>query len=430
MKRSTFLCLAIFLLAVSLPAAAQKFKPKTIQFKGAPEYSDQELLTAADLKLGVVLSSAEMNDHAKRLMDSGVFDNLTFKFDGVDLVFSLIPNTTLFPLRLENIPLAAGAELDAKLHERLPLYHGKVPSEGGLLDDVKAALTDMLAAQGVQATIAAAPYSAMSSNKVSAMNLSISDHPVRVGKVQMEGLSPELRTKVEEVVRRAISAKYSTENSASDLEHALAGFYRDEGYAAVKVHAEQSGDPAMEAEAITVPFHVAIDAGRHYTLGAIRLPSGEQVSLGEINKSAGLVPNKVETALSVKEGVTLPTALRFVYGQYKSKGYMDCVVTPRPEFDDATGVVNYKLEVNPGPVYKMGKLTIMNIADDLRDAMLAAWKVSPGSVFDESAIEAYFHSQGNTPLGRTFASVLCRYTLTKNEDNHTVDVALLLEKRR
>ena len=42
MKRTCFLLLtAIVLLASSLPIAAQKFLPKTIQFKGAPEYSDE-----------------------------------------------------------------------------------------------------------------------------------------------------------------------------------------------------------------------------------------------------------------------------------------------------------------------------------------------------------------------------------------------------
>jgi outer membrane protein assembly factor BamA len=60
-------------------ASAQKFIPKTIQFKGAPEYSEQELLAAAELKKGIVLTAAEMNDHSKLLMDSGVFDGITYR---------------------------------------------------------------------------------------------------------------------------------------------------------------------------------------------------------------------------------------------------------------------------------------------------------------------------------------------------------------
>lgn len=64
-------------------------------------------------------------------MDSGVFSNLLYKFDGADLIYSLTPADQLSPIRLENLPLIAGPELDAKLHDRFPLYDGKVLSEGG-----------------------------------------------------------------------------------------------------------------------------------------------------------------------------------------------------------------------------------------------------------------------------------------------------------
>ena len=62
---SSLFLTAIVLLASGLSAAAQKFLPKTIQFKGAPEYSDQELLAAAGLKKGTLLPIAEMKDHPK-----------------------------------------------------------------------------------------------------------------------------------------------------------------------------------------------------------------------------------------------------------------------------------------------------------------------------------------------------------------------------
>ncbi|MGA2673236.1 MAG: POTRA domain-containing protein, partial [Terracidiphilus sp.] len=112
----------LFVLCASLPAPAQKFLPKTIQFKGDPEYTNQELLAAAGLKQGVVLTVAEMKDHFDRLSQTGVFESVVYKFDGVDLVFTLMPAALLYPIRLENLPLIPGKELDAALHERFPLY--------------------------------------------------------------------------------------------------------------------------------------------------------------------------------------------------------------------------------------------------------------------------------------------------------------------
>jgi outer membrane protein assembly factor BamA len=430
MKRTFFLLLtALILFASGQPAAAQKYLPKTIQFKGAPEYSDQELLAASGLKTGMVLGYAEMNGHTQKLMDTGLFETLSFKFDGVDLVYTLTMHTELYPVRLENLPLAPGKELDAALHDRFPLYHGKVPAEGGLAEEVRKAFEEMLAAKGIRATVAAVPYTDPKTNTVTAISYTITDPPVKVGEIHLEGVSPEMQDKVKSVADRATKTDYSTENSVGNIERAFASFYTDEGYANVKVHAEWLDHPIAGSKAIDVPFHVNVDEGRHYKLGTIYLPSGEPLTLEMINKTAGLLTNKVETSLSVVGGLTLRSALLYVAGQYKSKGYMDCVVTPHPRYDDANGVVNYTLEVEPGPVYTMGKLTIQNSAEDLRAAMWAAWKMPTGAVFNANAIQNYYSTQGNTPLGRTFAAANCKYELTKNIETHTVDVTLRVEKR-
>jgi outer membrane protein assembly factor BamA len=264
------------------------------------------------------------------------------------------------------------------------------------------------------------------------MSYSITDPPVKVGEIHLEGVSPEMQDKVKSVADSAMKSNYSREDTAGNLERAFALLYTDEGYAAVKVHALQSGNPVMAGEAIDVPFSVSIEQGQLYKLGAIHLPSGELLTLAEINKAAGAISYKsgnMSEKQSLKGGVALRTALLYITGQYTAKGYMDCVVTPHPQYDDANGVVNYTIEVQPGPVYTMGKLTIQNGADDLRAAMLAAWKIPVGAVFNASTIQTYYSSQGNTPLGRTFASANCKFELTKNIDTHTVDVALRVEKR-
>jgi outer membrane protein assembly factor BamA len=250
-----------------------------------------------------------------------------------------------------------------------------------------------------------------------------------VGEIHVEGVSPEMQAKVKSVADRAAKTDYKTESSAGDIERAFALLYADEGYPSAKVHVLQSGNPAAGSKAIDVPFHVTMEEGRHYKLGSIYLPSGELMTLEMINKTAGVVTNKVETSLSVKGGLTLRSAMLYVTGQYKSKGYLDCVVTPHPQYDETASSVHYTLEVQPGPVYTMGKLTIQNGAEDLRAAMLAAWKLPEGAVFSESAIRTYFYTQGNTPLGRTFASANCKYTLKKNIETHIVDVTLRVEKR-
>jgi hypothetical protein len=59
-------------------------------------------------------------------------------------------------MRLENLPLAPGKELDARLHERFGLYRGLLPASSSMLDGICQTLEEMLAAKGIKATVKAA----------------------------------------------------------------------------------------------------------------------------------------------------------------------------------------------------------------------------------------------------------------------------------
>ncbi len=238
MRYPLFLFLAgVVLFAAVQPAAAQKFQPKSIQFKGVPEYSEQEMLAVAALKKGAILTVAEMGEHSKRLMDTGVFETLSFKFDGQDLIYTLVPTTGLLPIRLENLPLMPGKDLDAKIHDRFPLYHGKVPSEGGLLEDVRGALEEILAAQGIKASVAAIPYTDRKLQKVTAISFTITAPPVQVGAIQLDGSSPSLDKKAQEILAKQSGSDYDHEGSPNQVETNLGNYYRDKGYLEATVHA-------------------------------------------------------------------------------------------------------------------------------------------------------------------------------------------------
>src|ERR1039458_642989 len=86
----------------SIPAKGQNFEPKSIRFAGAPAGSDAELLSATDLKPGAALTYAETNNRARKLLNSGVFSAVAFKFDGQELTFQLTQGSELLPIRLQN----------------------------------------------------------------------------------------------------------------------------------------------------------------------------------------------------------------------------------------------------------------------------------------------------------------------------------------
>lgn len=413
---------AAFLAFASL-GSAQEYQPRSIEFKGAPEYSDQELLAAAQLKPGISLSVDAMKEHAKLLLDTGVFDNITFQFTGVDLRYLLTPSAALYPIRLTNLPLVTGKDLDAKIHDRVPLFRGKVPADSGLTEQVRAALEQILASQGLKVSVQATPTPGAVPGGNGTVNFSIASPSVVVGEIHPDSKSPALDPGADQVLKKLTGLPYDVEGSPSQIATYLGNYYHDKGY--LEAHAESTPMAARTtADLVEIPFQVSISPGMQYHLGEIRFAPGMVASHADFDRQSTI--HFGDTA----DGQRLTDDWQYIARQYHNHGYMQASIHPTPSFDRFKGLVTFDVTAEPGPVYTMGKLTIENVTDELRAAILSKWKVPSGTVFNEGAVRGFFITYDVNPeLERVFAAVNINYAQNLNDDAHTVDVAVRLEKK-
>lgn len=403
MNKSAALLAALLL--CSLPSLAQK-KPaqrkapsQAIRFQGAPQYTQDELLAAAGLKPGVRLTATEIKTHAKQLNDTGMFSMVKFGVDGKGLLFTLTPASQLYPIHLDNLPLQHGADLETRLHERVPLYHGMVPASGSILDGISHVLEEMLATEGIKATVKSALTSGLGPKKITAMNFAIASPPVRIGSIQLSGVSPAMQPKVNTLVASQTGNEFDTENSAAGLEHAFEDLYQDQGYAAVKVDVAEINPPAVSEQAIEIPFSVTINEGGIYKLGAIEYPSDALVPRAEVEKAV--------KKTGAGAGRPLDLFLLAVRDAYHARGYLDCSVASRASFSGATHIVNYIIEITPGPPYRMGSVQFDGAPDAMAAKLRNAWKLAPGSTFDES------YASGFAALAQKKDKVLAKWMQTE-----------------
>jgi outer membrane protein assembly factor BamA len=412
---------------LALPSSAQKFTPKTIQFQGAPDYTNDELLAADGLKPGQTLSGDEMQQHMNTLSQTGLFDSVKFTFNGQDLVFQLKPAAQLYPVRLDNLPLTPGPDLDAKIHARLPLYHGKVPTEGSLLDGVQAVLTEQLEAIGIKATVASAPYSTMGAREASAIAFRVTTPQILIGEIQPE-VAPQLNPKAQAVLASLVGSPYSTDGTSTAIMKDLTEVYGTMGYLEVNVHATQLAKLAITPEAVRVPFRFSLDPGAMYKLTSIQLAPDMLVSQADFDKQSHIHPGDPADAEHIAQN------WHYLERQYSNKGYVKARITPKATLDKTQHTVSYAVSAEPGSVYTMGNLTIENVSDDIRSMMLSAWTMKQGETFNEGKILSYFaidqtDAKADQRLIRLFRTVNCKFTLHPNDDTRTVDVVLRLEKR-
>jgi outer membrane protein assembly factor BamA len=419
-----FLPSALSLLLCASIASAQSFVPKSFLFKGDPDHTNTELTAAAGLKKGVALTAGEMNDHTKLLMDTGIFTNITYTFNGQDLTFNLTPATDLLPIRLENFPIAEGKALEDSLRAQVPLYHGAVPRDGGLLDGVRTALQAELATKGIQATISAVPYQDAKLGKVTAISLSISSPMVDVGEVKLDGASAGMDAKATLAAARAVGSAYNVVGSPGLFEANLGNFYREQGYLEVQVQATPVMQPVVDAAAVHIPFTVKVDEGPQYKLGSVQLAPDMVVTQTAFDKQSTLHPGEVVVPQKLRE------EWAFLGRQYHNRGYMKAKVMVTPAYDRANSTVSYAVTAEPGPVYTMGALKVDNAADDVILALKKAWTVPPGAPFNEGAILSLGATQGVYPAFERFMhTVKLSYTLQLHDDTHTVDLTLKFEKK-
>ena len=338
-------------------------------------------MTAAGFKPGAPVNVREGKAHAKQLTDTGLFDEVKFASDSKGLLYTLTPTSQLYPMHLENLPLTSGKEFDARLQERFPLYRGRLPSGGSIVDGISQALQEMLAAKGIKATVKAALTSGLGPQKITAVNFTVSSPAVHIGRIQLAGISPAMQGKAGLLASGQTGSDFDTENTAIGLKHAFEGLYQDQGYSAVEVVVAEVDPPVVSDKSVEIPYTVTIKEGGIYKLGAINFPANAVVARADVEKILSKYP--------AGSGRPLDLFLLAVRDAYHARGYLDCAVVSHPSFNEATHIVNYSLEVAPGSQYRLASVKFDGVPDAMAAKLKLAWKMAPGDVFDESYLPSF-----------------------------------------
>ena len=289
-KPSGAVSVALLLLCALSSPAQKKAPSQAIRFQGAPEYTQEELLAAASLKPGARLNSAQVKAHARQLNETGLFKEVKFISDSKGLLFTLTPAGHLFPMHLDNVPLMAGKEMDARLHGRLPLYRSLLPASGFMVEGICRTFEEMLAAKGAKAKVQAALTSDLGPQKLTAVNFTVVSPAVRIGRIQLAGTSPALQARTSALASGQNGNSFNTEGTPIDLKRVFEDLYQDEGYAAVQVDVVQADALMVSDQSVDVPYTIKVKEGLIYKLGSIELPAGALVAHTDIEKIVSKQP--------------------------------------------------------------------------------------------------------------------------------------------
>ena len=425
------LCL-VFPAAAALTAAQGGRVIGQIEFEGLKAITPEEAIATSGLKAGQPFKVEDVDAAAQRLLDSGIFKQLGYRTrtvgNKVTITFKVEEASTGdLPVVFDNFIWFSDEQLLAAVRKEVPSFAGRAPGVGKMPEAITRALQQLLVDQKLPGTVEYMASADMSA-RVVAHVFSVTGVKMPICAFHFPGAKNVSEAKLVDVSKAELSdADYSSELLRGFAGMKLFAIYRELGQLRAKFAAPVGKPDAVCKNGVDVT--IPVEEGLIYSLGHTDWSGMNALTTDQLNQTLGMKQGDVANGVKFDRGLM---ALQKTYGR---QGYLEARVHSEPEFDDSAQKVNYKIEVNEGPQYRMGSLSFKGLTERDAKALRDAWKLRRGEVFDEGYVaEDFFNKDIGSSLRNLFeerralgkAPPLLKTNLHPNRESLTVDVTLEL----
>lgn len=399
---------------------AQVYFPDTITFAGT-SVSQQQLLAYTGLRPGTV-SKEQMDAAAKKLTDSGIFLDAKYELDDDALRYTLTPSPAVLPVLYDNFPWWDSKTLNALVAEKVPLFSGELYPGGPMRQQVLSALTELVAEKGVQVMIGTSPVGDAHQTMI-ATRFHIDQPPVVIASLTVEGASAAWSGAIGPIEQSAAGKEYA-KASLDSLTNAIRDVYTRRGYLDVTVDGPSWGTPQIVAGKITVPLMAKIaNEGQPYTVSAVHFAGNAETTPDYFAAHVKIHAGDVADADVVDETAAM-LKVPWVAG-----GYEDAHVSATPALDRRQHTVAYTFTVDPGPVYRMGTLTLIGLNKTQERLVRTYWQMPQGAVFQPGLVQAWRNAYmaergGQLVANEQLEHMTPEYETRLHVDAHTADILI------
>lgn len=398
--------------------APPAFPLESIRIQGNEQFPADRVIAATGLKIGQGMVKSDFDRARDRLMATGGFEKVGYEYKpnaaqtGYDAVFEVVEASPLFRIRFEEIP-ASEASLKDTLRALEPLYDGRIPATPQVMNRFSEALAKSIGG-GIEVI---GDVNADTPGELMILFRPLGERST-VAEVYFNGnRAVDTGDLTRAILGSAVGVRYSEPLFRQMLDGAVRPLYEERGYIRVTF---PSIAVAKAAENKGLVITVTVDDGPVYKLGTVEYRGVERGRLAAIEKLADLPAgiNQDEVANFKQIG----EALARVRKQFREDGYLRVGTTVERVIQETQHVVNLVVNLDSGPRFKMGKLTI-NGLDILSEPVIRKmWQLQSGAPYRESyadALLARIQSEGLFDnLDRTGAEAVV------HDDTETVDVTL------
>lgn len=387
------LLLLVMLAVASLAQQPAVSDPKLvkIEFVGLKRLTREQLIKASGLEIGQAVNADALDVAGQRLMDSGLVQKLSYRFQTKDN-----QGTVTFQIEeghggeslviFDNFIWFTEEQLGDAVRREAPNFNGTAPTAGQMTDPIIQGLQQLLRERKIEGTVEYLPAEGSDRSKL--------DHVFRLKGARLPICSlhfPGARHVEED---RLI--KTSQELLGTDYSRAFAGLfafsslfpiYRELGHLRASFDRPQAMPQTTSDCKDGVELTIPVEEGAIYVWDKAQWSGNQILPSTDLDKELGMKSGEIANGLKFDKG--LATALK-AYGR---KGYLEALIHPQQEFDDAARKVTYKLEVKEGPQYHMGNLIIKGFSDNLGNYLRGKWEMLRNDVYDQGYVDEFFKNQ-------------------------------------
>ncbi|HEY6329388.1 MAG TPA: POTRA domain-containing protein [Blastocatellia bacterium] len=366
--------------AIAQSSAPGPLKLTKIDFSGLELYNEDLALEASGLQAGQSVTAQDLDAASARLISSGLFIKAGYKYtylrSQAQVTFEVTERKWNTPIVFDNFVWLSDAEMADAIVKRYPFFRGKAPDSGGVLDSIKAVLLQLLNAHGLPGQVEYISQVDMNGrNEV--MIFSISSASLPVCEIRFPRSAGSLQSELSKSSAHFIGQQYSRSALDYFATSALRSLYGAHGYLKAGFNSAIANLSQAENCKGGVIVSLNVNEGFQYFWDGAIWAGNQALSEDVLNSLLSMKTGEVASTKKIDDGFK---AIKDSYGR---NGYLEELITPRPEFNEEQHRVTFRLSVREGPQYRMGKLIINGISEADGAKLRAKWKLNEGAVFDD-----------------------------------------------
>ena len=389
---------------------------ETIKVEGIHNFTRDQVLAIAKITVGQVASKADLDAAHERLMTSGVFNSVAYRYDpakdgkGIDVTFEVVEVNAFYPVMFEDLPVKE-ADLRAWLKQREPLFGPKISATKESLAHFTQLITEYLSEHDYHEPITA---------KLSAENppdLIILFRPAtqRPTVAQVVALNTgEIPAGVVQstLYGVAVGTIYSESRIRQLLDTSVRPLYDAKGRIRV-AFPKITGEPAKDVKGIAVT--VEVDQGPVFKFGTVKF-SGVSNPVDELQNLANIKKDALANFDRVKE------AQSRIADYFRHTGYIRETSDVQRLIRDQEKTVDLIFKIDPGPQFTFKTLNIVGLDITSEPTIRKLWGLQPGKPYVPEYPEHFLARVKEMGLFDNLKGTDWERKI--NNDDHTVDVTL------